>query len=264
MIMRLKMIFILFLAGFSIVLFAGEITVKGFYQGKNIYVMNPLLDSKDEFCVVRVLVNDQETNDKHNSSAFEIDLNNFEFKIGAEIYIVIEHKNNCLPKILNPEALMIRSSFNAGSLKVTRDGMLQWSTTNESGKLNFIIEQYRWNKWNVAGEVMGKGSVAKNNYLFKVVLNSGENKFRVKQIDYAGIPRYSREKTYRSAIEPIEFKLNKSAQKIEFTGETIYEIYSINGCLLKKGKGTEVSISDFNSGEYYLNYDNTLDAFKVK
>lgn len=264
MFIRFKVLVILSLTSFSTCLFAGEITLKGFYQGNNIYIMNPLLNSEDEFCVIKVLVNNQETNDELNSSAFEINLNNFDFNIGDEISIIIEHKNNCRPKILNPEALMVRSRFNSSSLKVTRDGMLEWYTTNESGKLKFIIEQYRWNKWIVAGELMGKGKVEKNTYSFKVLLNSGENRFRVKQVDYTNIPRYSREKTYRSVMEPIEFKINKSAQKIEFTSETMYEIYTLNGCLMKKGYGIETNIADLESGKYYLNYDNTLDSFKIK
>ena len=61
---------------------AGNIIIEGNYQGKNIYVQNPFAGTGVGFCVQKVEVNGQVTTDEINSSAFEIDFNNYQFKIG--------------------------------------------------------------------------------------------------------------------------------------------------------------------------------------
>ena len=133
--------------------FSNEIKVEGIYQGKNIYVLNPFVGSENEYCIIQVTVNSQEINGEINSSAFEIDLSIYQFNIGDKIIITIEHDGNCAPKILNPQVLNARSTFNIGSIKVDKSGFLVWKTNSELGKLNFIVEQYRWNKWIKVGEV---------------------------------------------------------------------------------------------------------------
>jgi len=165
-------------------LFASEIIIDGIFQGKNIYVMNPFASSGVGFCVYEVTVNGKVSTDEINSSAFEIDLSVYQFNIGDKVTIVIKHKDNCVPKVLNPEVLKPKSTFNTTSIEVTRDGTLKWTTTGESGKLPFIVEQYRWNKWIKVDEVEGKGTSGTNTYSVKVSPHSGNNKFRVKQIDY--------------------------------------------------------------------------------
>ncbi len=261
---RFKLLLILLLFFIDKSIFPGELNINGFYQGKNVFVMNPLMDSGNEFCVLKVIVNGQETNDDIFSSAFEIDLAVYQFSVGERITISIKHKNNCEPKILNPDVLKVRSTFNVSLMKIDKQGNLTWNTSNESGPLKFIIEQYRWNKWIVAGEIMGKGKVDKNIYSYKVSLNSGENIFRIKQIDFTNVPRYSKEKKYRSNKPPITFEVNKFSNSIIFSDETMYEIYSMKGLLIKKGQDSQLSIMELEIGEYYLNYDNTFETFKVK
>src|SRR5688572_31983204 len=131
-------VFALF-AGLSSVSLAGNIILEGNYQGKNLYVQNPFAGSGVGFCVQKVEVNGQVTTDEINSSAFEIDFNNYQFKIGDKITVKITHKDDCKPKVLNPEVLKPKSTFEMITMKLESDGALKWSTKNETGKLPFII-----------------------------------------------------------------------------------------------------------------------------
>jgi len=244
--------------------FAAEIVVDGIFQGKNLYVMNPFASSGVGFCVFEVTVNGKTSTDEINSSAFEIDLSIYLFNLGDKIKVIIKHKDNCIPKILNAEVLKPKSTFNITVIEVSKDGTLSWSTTGEAGKLTFVGEQYRWNKWVKIGEVEGKGTPASNSYTLTVTPHSGNNKFRVKQLDYTKKPRYSTEAIFKSMGPPITITSKKFDAEIAFSGETMYEIYDYYGNLTLKGVGSKVDISGLKKGDYFINYDNTMDQFKKK
>ncbi|MBI4646174.1 MAG: hypothetical protein HY738_06130, partial [Bacteroidia bacterium] len=246
----------------SIAAQSSEIKLDGIFQGKNLYVVNPFASSGVGFCVYEVTVNGQVTTDEINSSAFEIDLSTFQFQLGDKIIIEIKHKDNCLPKVLNPEVLKPKSTFNVTTIEVDKEGMLNWTTTDEAGSLTFVAEQFRWNKWVKVGEVEGRGNVGPNTYSVKVNPHSGENKFRVKQIDYSKKPRYSNEVVYRSIIPAVTITNKKFDEQITFSAETMYEIYDYYGTLKLKGFGSTVDISKLTKGKYFVNFDNIMDQFK--
>src|SRR6201997_1389166 len=170
----------------------GVIVIEGNYQGKNLYVQNPFASGNVGFCVTEVYVNGNLTTDETQSSAFEIDFKPFKLTIGDKVEIKVKHKEDCRPKVLNPEVLKPKSTYEVISMSVATDGTLKWSTKGESGKLPFVIEQYRWNKWVKVGEIDGVGTAATNNYEYKIIPHSGKNQFRLKQTDYSGQPRLSK------------------------------------------------------------------------
>ncbi len=243
---------------------AGEITLRGVYQGKNIYVMNPFASSGVGFCVFEVLVNGQMTTDEINSSAFEVDLTVFQFRKGDKLVIVIKHKDGCLPKVINPEVLKPQSTYVASLMKVSRDGLYTWQTTGESGSLPFIVEQFRWNKWIKVGEIEGKGNSGTNKYQIKVSPHTGNNRFRVKQIDYTRKAKYSKEVRFRSMDPPVTYSPAKPENEIVFSRETMFEIYDYYGNLVKKGVGANVDISGIAKGDYFLNYGTKTETFKKR
>lgn len=246
--------------------FAGNIVLEGNYQGKNLYVKNPFAGSGVGFCVFEVTVNGSVTTDEWNSSAFEIDLSIHDLDPGDQVVVVIKHKDDCGPvKVLNPEALNPKSTFKTESISVTNDGVMKWSSSDEAGVLTFIVEQFRWNKWVYVGEVEGKGRTGQTNaYSFQITPHSGENKFRVKQVDYTGVPRYSPEVKYTSSKAPISFEPKKVEDAIDFTAETMFEVYDIHGNIVKKGYSNKIDASNLKKGLYYLNYDNSTEEFMKK
>lgn len=251
---------------------AGVIVLEGNYQGKNLFVQNPFGSSGVGFCVMEVLVNDQVTTDEINSSAFEIDFKNFQLKLGDKIEVKIKHKDDCKPKVLNPEVLKPRSTYEVLSMKVEKDGTLKWSTKGETGKLPYVIEQFVYTTWKKVGEVEGSGSTDVNEYSFKIVPHSGKNQFRVKQVDYTNQPRLSKPIDYQSTSPTLDFMPKKVSNVIEFVQqanpkageETMFEIYDQYGNIVKKGFAKQVDVSNLQKGVYYIIYDGKSGEFVKK
>jgi hypothetical protein len=236
---------------------AGEINVEGNFMGKNIFVTNPYKSSNNVgFCVTEVFVNGKLTTDEIQQSSFEIDLMSLQLVVGQKVSIKIKHSDGCKPKVVNPEDLKPRATFEVipGSMKVSKEGMFTWSTKGETGKLDFIVEQYRWNKWVNIGKVEGKGTSDQHTYTVKYDAYSGENKIRVKQIDVTG-SRVSEAIKYRSMSPAITFTQGKN-QNINFTADTKWEVYDLFGNIAKQGRGNEIDVSDLKKGNYQMNYDN--------
>lgn len=266
--MQIKMRnFIILSLGLLAVVFnssAGTIILEGNYQGKNLYVQNPFAGSGVGFCTYEVTVNGDVTTDEINSSAFEIDFKNFALEIGEKIVVTIKHKDDCRPKVLNPEVLKPKSTFEIISIKVNKQGVLSWQSKAETGKLTFVVEQFRWNKWIKVGEVDGKGTEGPNDYSFECTPHSGENQFRVKQVDYTGKPRYSKPARFRSESSEISFTPVKAKTEVTFTGTTMFEVYDAYGNIVKKGFADKINVSNLAKGIYYLNYDNKTETFVKK
>ncbi len=244
---------------------AGTIVLEGNYMGKNIYVKNPFGGAGVGFCVFEVTINGKLSPDEVNQSAFEIDFGNHELKLGDKVLINIKHKDDCKPEVLNPEVLRPKSTFTTEKISFNKEGVLEWKTSNETGQLNFIVEQYRWNKWVKVGEVMGDGTPGTHEYSFKITPHSGENKARVKQIDVSGKPRYSKPADYTSSSPAVSLEGEKFKGVINFSGgETLYEIYDRYGTIVKKGYGSSAKIDNLEKGTYYVSYDNQTKTVQFK
>ena len=257
-----------FLVVFSVATFifshAGIIVVEGKYQNKNIYVQNAYSQVGVGFGTFAVYVNGKLTNDEINSTAFEIDLNQFQLKYGQDITIKIFHKDGCNPpRVLNPDALKPIPTFEVTAMKMTNDGLISWTAKNEGGPLPYIIEQFRWNKWVNVGEVSGVGVAGEHDYKFQVTaLHSGENKFRLKQVGFQA--KYSAEVKIVSSTPRCIFSTSKSTKQIDFTCGTLYEVYDYYGNAVKKGYGTRVDIANLQRGGYYVCFDNSIGELKKK
>lgn len=250
----------------SLFSFGASLSIEGTYQGKNLYVQNPMDDDGFGYCATKVTVNGDIMPGGTSMGAFEIDFANFNIAIGEPVFIVIEHNDGCKPKILNPEVLLPRSTFVVTSINVTTTGKLTWQTTSEQGKLPYIIEQYRWNKWVTVGEVQGKGTQGANSYEFSVSPHSGENTVRVVQIDHSGQKRTSKDVKFTSSVAVVTKSPAKVKDIINFTAngapvETRYEIYDAYGNIVKKGVGSSVNCANLISGAYYINFDNVNEKF---
>ncbi|HWY10218.1 MAG TPA: hypothetical protein VN026_02780 [Bacteroidia bacterium] len=242
---------------------SGVLVVEGKFQNKNIYVQNAYGGSGVGFCAVEVKVNGHITTDEVNSSSFEIDLVALQFKYGDKVTIEIIHKDFCKPFVLNAEDLKPRPTFEVTSMNVSSTGILRWTTNKESGPLPYIIEQYKWNKWVQIGTVDGLGTSEVHDYAFKVLLHSGENKFRVKQIGLGSLPKISAAVTIQSMTEKPNYALTSDYDALQFSGETFYELWDEYG-VIKKGYGKEIKLDNMKKGKYYLCYDNFMTEIEKK
>ena len=244
---------------------AGTIVLEGNYQGKNLFVQNPFSEAGVGFCVYQVTVNDKTSTDEINSSAFEIDLSVWNLKVGDPVMIKIMHKDGCAPKVLNPEVLRPKSTFDIVKQNVSPDGTYTWTTTNETGELPFVVQQKRWNKWIRIGEVPGVGTPGEHNYTFKVIPHSGENTFRVKQEDITKRSRISESVSYTDPSVPaVTWTYDKGKRVVHMSSGSLYEIYDQYGNIVKRGYSTDIDVSDLDKGLYYLNYDNKMGDSFVK
>jgi len=261
-IISLIALFFIPLYGFST---NGTLLVEGKYQNKNIYVQNSFCANGVGFCAYEVYVNGVRTTDECGSSAFEIDLRPYNLQLGDKVEIQIYHKEGCEPKVLNPEALKPRPTFETKSISISPAGLLTWVATGETGALPFIIEQYRWNKWVYIGEVQGLGNAGDHSYSFQVTPHSGENKFRVKQVGFGKEVKYTPEVTFTPKDKPVlSFTQSNDSKEVTFSGESLYEMYDAYGNVVLKGFGSKIDLSDFDKGTYYLCFDNQIVDIKRK
>jgi hypothetical protein len=243
---------------------AGNIILEGRYQGRNIFVINSISGDGVGYCVYEVTMNGLVTSDEINSQAFEVDLSIYNLKEGDPVTVVIKHKDGCAPKILNKGALEPSPTFVCQKIECTPDGQLTWETTEEMGKIPFLVQQFKWNKWVTVGEVMGNGTKTKSSYKFQTQLTSGSNKFRVAQKSYEGDLRKSQTVELMSAVQPVSFKYDKKLKVINLSAETSYELYNVYGQIVKRGRGVSVDCSALNKGEYFLSFDNKTEKILKK
>jgi len=159
---------------------------------------------------------------------------------------------------------MIISTFEIQSFKISKEGMVSWTSSNEMGSLPYIVEQFIFDKWVKVGQINGIGTPSPNSYSVPVVLNSGENKFRVKQKGYDKMSRFSDAVTYYSKKEAVSYKIIDKNQTLSFSGDTYFIVYNPFGAITKQGYGNSLNISEYNKGYYCLVYDNKLGGFEKK
>tara|TARA_B110000046_G_scaffold40521_1_gene44915 strand:- start:62678 stop:63472 length:795 start_codon:yes stop_codon:yes gene_type:complete len=262
---QIKLFALTILLGFCSMVNAGVTVLEGNYMGKNIFVKNPFGGAGVGFCVFEVTINGKLSPDEVNQSAFEIDFANQGLKIGDKVIVNIKHKDDCAPEVLNSEVLKPKSTFNNTKASVNEDGIFKWTVDNENGKLDYIVEQFRWNKWVKVGEVSGEGVPGSHNYQFKITPHSGANQFRAKQIDYTGKARYTRTATHTSSAPVITLGDDKFKGSVNFQGgPTMHEVYDRYGTVVKRGYGQSIDISKLDKGEYYISFDNVTKKVQFK
>lgn len=240
---------------------AGSLVLEGRYQQRNIFVINSVGPNGVGYCIYEVTVNGLVTTDEINSQAFEIDLTIYGLKTGDPVVIVIKHRDGCTPKVLNPGALEPAPTFECVRIECSPIGVLIWETTGEMGKLNYIVQQFKWNKWVNVGEVLGNGTSIRNVYRFQATLTSGTNKFRVVQKSYEGELRKSQVAEIVSTTQAVTFKYDRKTKQCIFSADTFYELYNPYGQIIKRGYGNMVDLTTLAKGDYYVSYDNRTDKF---
>ena len=261
--MRAKsiLIFVTLLSLSITVLNAGVITLAGVYQGKNLYVQNPFTSNMRDFCTNEVFVNNIKVMSNVKSSAYEIDLSHL--KLNDPVTIKITHKDDCKPKILNPQVVRVKSKFQFTSFTVDETN-INWNTKGEEPNSKFYLELFNNNNWITSQQVKGKGSSLSNNYSVGSKHHSGLNKYRVKVIIPGGQVFYSKVAEYTSTLQAVEFYPKRVTKNITLSRETNYEVLDVYGNVVKKGIGSTIDCSSFKTGVYYLNIDNRTEKFFKK
>lgn len=240
---------------------ADDFFATGEYQGKNIYVQNPLSEDKLNFCTQYVYVNDELVLRNPKTSAYEIKLSHF--NIGDPVVIRIVHRGNCLPKIINPQVIRSKSKFQFLSLHAN-ENEISWTSKGEYQGGVFHLEIFSHNAWSSTTTIYGKGNIEANQYSVAPEYHAGENKLRLKYVTESGNIFYSRVVEYFNEAEPVSFYPIRVADKIYLSRIANYEVLDPGGKLLAKGKSDIINCSGFKTGLYYLNIDNRTEKFFKK
>ena len=238
-----------------------EYTMTGEYQGKNIYVQNPLSSDKINFCTSQVYLNERLINTSPKTSAFEIDLSKLE--IGGPVFIKIVHKEDCTPKVINPQVIRSKSRFQF--LNVNADALsVHWSTVGELPYGKFFLEHYRNRKWVNIETLTGKGSFDANQYDIAPEHHTGDNKYRIKYVQSDGKIFFSQIFDYFHDVEPISFYPTMVVDKITLSRTSDYAVVDSYGNKITSGKGTEIELNNLKAGLYFLYIDNREEKFVKK
>ena len=243
-----------------------KLSLIGYYQGVNLLISNPAQNDGFGYCIYKVTVNGEILPATTQKNIFEIDFNLFNIKKEDPVFIVLEHTSGCTPKFLNPESLKSKSTFKCNNINVNQNGIIEWETIGESGKLDFVIEQYRWDKWVEEGKVLGKGLSGPNKYKFKLNLHSGMNRIRIAQYDNTNTGRFSNEVYVESNVKEVFLSTSMVKDSVRFlTGKenvkSKFVIHDAYGNLLKVGVGETVDCSNLVNGVYYMSFDNKTEKF---
>lgn len=96
------------------------------------------------------------------------------------------------------------------------------------------------------------GGPENQDYTCQVAMNSGENRYRVKQKGLNSYSKYSQEVSLKSTIEKPSFAIPKTNKSIDFNMETAYEVFEAYDDIVKKGFGNQINIDNLKKGKYYL------------
>jgi hypothetical protein len=260
--MKVRFLLILLFAAFVSHAYAGVLELQGVYQGKNLYVQNPFAGNMKDFCTNEVSVNGKVVMTGIQSSAYEIDLSHL--KLQEAVTVKITHKDDCKPKVLNPQVIRPSSAFQFSSFNVDKERLF-WASKGEKPKGRFFIEQFVNNTWIIVKEMHGKESPLLNNYDATSTHHSGLNKYRVKYLENDGQVFYSSVMEFTSDLAPLEIYPKRVSDKVYFnpSREADFEVLDAYGNVVRKGKGKEINMDDLASGVYYINLDNkTYKIFK--
>ena len=236
-----------------------ELVLTGVYNGKNLYVQNPIAPNLKDYCTQEVYVNGELVFQNPRSSAFTINLAHLSTKDPVEIKIL--YSEGCMPKIINPQVVRALASFKYLAVNVDT-AAVSWTTNNQQKGGKFFIEQWHNERWMPVATVSAEVDQAR--YSTAVSHNSGTNRYRIKFLQDDGEMYYSNVQEYSSAQEPISFTPTRVSDKIFLSQNTDYEVTDTGGKQLLKGKGNEIFVGNLSTGVYYLKIDNRVEKFFKK
>ncbi|MEN7551163.1 hypothetical protein AAG747_24790 [Rapidithrix thailandica] len=239
---------------------SAELIVHGIYRGANLYIQNPH-DGEGNYCISEIYLNGTSLNNVPTSTAFNLDLSQFEEGEALEIRIV--HGDFCAPKIINPNAILPREEFKF--LSIQKHGEeVSWIAQGEKKYGKYFIMKYEHNNWQVERAVSCKGEQGMQEYSVSVRQHSGVNRYKIKYLEVTGKIIHSPEIEFESGIEKASFYPKRVSSILNFTREVKYEIMDIYGKVLKSGIASRVDCGDLESGTYYVSYDNMTNRFLKK
>lgn len=276
--MKHNLLVFLFLMGVSF-LHAQETVVKidTYYTGEALTFGNPPRSDGQGGCITKVTVNGLPMESRAGSPRgydFQLRPDTARFHKGDTLHIRITYAAGCKPPLpeeynfsafyyfehTKPTFRMAAHWFSTDS--TTQTTTLHWQTTNEKDKLNYSVEQFRWNNWVKIGEVEGQGIPSVCDYQFVVPdLVSGYNQFRVVQ---TGSDHSQNASSILYCVQQgtkVSFWPASTSDVVHFTRPTTYYVYDQNGKPVLNGLSNAINVTLLPKGTYSLYFDNQTGNF---
>lgn len=241
-----------------------SVELSGLYQGENLLVVNETNPDGVGFCCYEVRVNGQLTADEVNSHAFEIDLRSQGIVLGKGLSVRLMHRPGCAPRILNPEVVKPSPGFELIDFKVSSTGDVVWTSSEERGRMPYVLQQFKWGKWVDVVRVDGRGGPGERHYSARIDPIFGENLLRLTHLAPDGSLEVKGEARFSAEVPQVDFEYNHKKQKIEFSRPTQFEVVDAFGTVVLRGNGRQGVLRYLARGEYFVNFGARSETFKKR
>jgi len=240
------------------------VELSGLYQGENLLVVNETNPDGVGFCCYEVRVNGQLTADEVNSHAFEVDLRSQGIVLGKGLSVRLIHRAGCAPRILNPEVVKPSPGFELVNFEASSTGNVMWTSSEERGRMPFVLQQLKWGKWVDVVRVDGLGGPGERQYETKIDPVLGENILRLTHLSPDGTLEVKGEARFSAEVPSVDFSYNAKKQKITFSRKTQFEIVDAFGTVVLRGDGQQAILRYLARGEYFVNFGARSETFKKR
>lgn len=242
---------------------AKVLKVNGVYQGRNIYIQNPLI-SDGKYCAVSIYLNDEKIISEPKETSVEVDLSGLE--VNEAVNIRIYHHSGCTPRVLNQYVIRPQSKFKFSGISIEGD-QLKWETKGEKSGGEIHVQHHINGEWVDVISLNPKGSLSANNYIEKVSHLSGENRYRIRYTEPGGLEFRSDVVKHVSNVEKVDFYPRRVKDYITFNPAkpVKYLIIDMEGNKVKQGNSKVIDCRDLEGNKYYtLLFDNQKERFLKK
>lgn len=236
-----------------------ELLLTGVYNGKNLYVQNPISTNLKDYCTREVYVNGTLIFENPRTSAYIINLAHLAPKAPIEVRIL--YSEGCMPKIINPQVVRVPTGFKYLAVNIDSSAV-SWTTNKQQKGGKFFVEKWYGEQWQAIGTAAVESDRAR--YTLPVSHHSGTNRYRIKFLQDDGDMYYSNVQDHNASIAPITFTPTRVSDKIFLSRDTDYVVTDTGGNQLMKGTGKEIFVGNLSSGVYYLRIDNRSEKFFKK
>ncbi len=234
------------------------IKLTGVWQGKPVYIQNPINES-NQFCITDIFINGDRLNMDYKRSAIEIDFASFD--LYTPVTINIKHPESCKPNVLNAEAIRFYSAFKFTEV-ILNDTTLTWYTRGEKGLGQYTVERLYADSWNAMEELPSKNNFTGSSYSVYPELKEGSNKYRIRY-DMPNSDKYiySPEQEYVYYPEPLRIYPLTVTDNLYLSRISEYEISTAEGRTILTGKGNKIELTRLRRGEYFITVGERVEKF---
>lgn len=235
-----------------------DVYFRGFYHGINVFIRNPYIESKKEFCIQSIYLNGKKVIASPGTSACEIPMDHLE--LDSRVVIRVIHSKLCEPQIINPEVIQEDLKFSWLKIYVNEES-ISWVTTKEDKSAKYYIERENMGDWEVLDTVATKGGIFVNHHTEEITHNKGKNLYRVV---YEGESELNASEVFEffSDKREISHVIDTDRWMIEFTEEVSYQLLNYNGSVIARGKAVSCDIRKLPNATYTIRYEGNEYSFE--